>query len=181
MSKHTNKRKKEAEALFKKGFKKEMIVLKTLNYSIDNNGILKNSNGKIVGSPNGDDYYKIQVTLGGKIQTVFTHRLQAYNKFGDDMYKKGIMVRHLNSIKEDNSYLNIELGTAKDNNNDRGEEAIKESQRRATEGSRKYSAKLIQEAREYFEKCKNQAKTSRHFNIPTSSLDYYFNKKNKQL
>lgn len=181
MSNHTNKRKEAAERLYKEGYKKEMIVLKVLNYSIDNDGILKNSNGKIIGSPNGDDYYKIQVTFGGKVQTVFTHRIQAYKKFGNAMYKDGIMVRHLNSIKEDNSYLNIELGTAKDNHKDRGEEAIKESQRRATEGSRKYSDDLIQEAKEYFEKYKNLNKTSLKFNIPSSTLHYRFYGKKKQI
>ena len=181
MSRNTNKRKETAERLYKEGFKKEMIIQSALKYSIDRDGVVKNPNGKIVGSPNGDDYYKIQVTFGGKIQTVFTHRIQAYKKFGNAMYKGGIMVRHLNDIKSDNSYSNIELGTAKDNYSDRGEEAIKESQRRATEGSRKYSAELIQEAKEYFEKYKNLNKTSLKFNIPSSTLHYRLYGKKKQI
>jgi len=49
-----------------------------------------------------------------KIKVLY-HRLQAFQKYGNEMYEPKIMVRHLNSNKEDNSFSNIAIGTAKDN------------------------------------------------------------------
>ena len=46
------------------------------------------------------------------------HRLQAYQKYGNDIYKEGIVVRHLNGDRYDNSYNNIAIGTIKDNKHD---------------------------------------------------------------
>lgn len=46
------------------------------------------------------------------------HRLQSYIKYRELMYKKGIMVRHLNGNKLDNSWDNIAIGTAYDNAQD---------------------------------------------------------------
>lgn len=43
------------------------------------------------------------------------HRLQAYQKYGEDMFKKGISVRHLNNNSLDNSYGNISIGTHSEN------------------------------------------------------------------
>lgn len=46
------------------------------------------------------------------------HKLQAYQKYGDKIFEPGIVCRHLNDIKLDNSYDNIAIGTKKDNSQD---------------------------------------------------------------
>lgn len=46
---------------------------------------------------------------------VAVHRLQAFQKFGEDAFQEGIVTRHLNGVKTDNSWDNIEIGTDKDN------------------------------------------------------------------
>ena len=45
----------------------------------------------------------------------FVHRLQAFQKFGEEIFKEGIVVRHLNGDSTDNSYDNIAIGTQSDN------------------------------------------------------------------
>ena len=170
-----------AQYLFKQGIQREEIVLKVLRYTIDNNGILKNRKGKVVGSLNRQGYEKIQITLDGKCKEIFTHRIQAFKKFGRKMYETGIQVRHLNDIKTDNNWENIELGTAKDNYNDRGKKSIEESQKRATEASIKYSKELIEQAKEYYKETNNLKATSEKFNIPESSLHYRIKGKKKQI
>jgi len=170
-----------AQYFFMQGIQKEEIVLKVLQYTIDRNGILKNRKGKTVGSLNRQGYEKIQITLGGKCKDVFTHRIQAFKKFGRKMYEKEIQVRHLNDIKTDNSYQNIELGTAKDNYQDRGKEAIVKSQKIATKASIKYSDELIQNAKNYYKKTNNLKKTAQKFNIPETSLHYRLKGKKKQI
>jgi len=170
-----------AQYFFKQGIQKEEIALKVLRYTIDNKGILKNRKGEVVGSLNRQGYQKIQITLDGKCKEVFTHRIQAFKKFGRKMYEKGIQVRHLNDIKIDNSWENIELGTAKDNYYDRGKKSIQESQKRATQASIKYSKELIEQAKEYYKETNNLKATAKKFNIPESSLHYRLKGKKKQI
>lgn len=43
------------------------------------------------------------------------HKLQAYQKYGDLSIQEGIVVRHLNGNKQDNSYDNIAIGTQLEN------------------------------------------------------------------
>lgn len=51
-------------------------------------------------------------------QAVAFHRLNAYQKFGDLIFQKGIEVRHLNGDKSNFSSSNLEIGTSKDNKAD---------------------------------------------------------------
>ena len=53
---------------------------------------------------------------------VAVHRLQAFQKFGEDAFQEGIVTRHLNGVKTDNSWDNIEIGTYQDNSLDIPEE-----------------------------------------------------------
>ena len=48
-------------------------------------------------------------------KAVYAHKLQAYQKFGNKVFEKGIVVRHLNGNPLDNSWDNIEIGTQSDN------------------------------------------------------------------
>lgn len=162
------------------GTPKEELVLTVLRYTINDEGVLKNPQGKNVGSLNRQGYQKIQVTICGKAIDVFTHRLQAFNKYGKELFKEGIQVRHLNDIKTDNTWSNIALGTAKDNYRDRGQKAINAAQKRATDASIKYSDKQILEAKKYFELTKSLKETSKKFNIPSTTLHYRFYGKKKQ-
>ena len=161
------------------GTPKEELVLTVLRYTISKEGVLKNPQGKIVGSYNRQGYQKIQVTICGKARDVFTHRLQAFNKYGKELFKKGIQVRHLNDIKKDNSWDNIALGTAKDNLHDRGEEAIKAAQKKATEASKKYNDKKVLEIKKFHKENNNSQKTTmQKFNISsTGTLWYILNKR----
>lgn len=170
-----------ANLCYSNGVEKEEIVLNVLRYTINDDGILKNRKGEIVGSKNRQGYEKIQIRLGGKSKDIFTHRIQAFKKYGRKMYDKGIQVRHLNDIKTDNRASNIALGTARDNYQDRGKDSIAAAQKRATEASTKYSNELIEKARAYYEKTNSLKETSEKFNIPAPSLHYRLKGKKKQI
>lgn len=51
------------------------------------------------------------------------HRLQAYCKFGDAIFDKDILVRHLNGNSLDNSWDNIAIGSYLDNMMDKSEDS----------------------------------------------------------
>lgn len=81
-----------------------------------------NKNGKAL-SPYKDrnGYYRITVKLPVSLappntaRSVAIHRLKAYQMFKDDLFRKGVEVRHLNGIKTDNSDENISIGSHSDN------------------------------------------------------------------
>ena len=50
---------------------------------------------------------------------VYVHKLQAYQKFKEGMFIKGIVVRHMNDVSLDNTFINLKLGTQKQNMQDR--------------------------------------------------------------
>ena len=77
-------------------------------------------------------YLKYHCSLFGERFGIKVHRLQAFIKFGDAIYKDGIQVRHLNGDSHDNSFSNIEIGTASQNQMD-----IPESIRKARAASKK--------------------------------------------
>ena len=86
----------------------------------------RTENGKIF-NPKGKElkfridsrgYPFIKREIDGKKRQLPLHKLTAFQKFGDAIFKKGIQVRHLNSNKLDFSFQNIEIGTHRDNKMD---------------------------------------------------------------
>lgn len=115
----------------------ELALLK--GYSIDKNGILRNFKNEIVkGCIKKTKGYKLKITgirYKGKRYNLTFHRFQAYIKYGNDMFKSGIEVRHLNGDSLDNSYDNIAIGTHSQNMMDI---PIEERKRKASLGNLKH-------------------------------------------
>lgn len=105
MKSETDFSRKEVEA-FNKG------------YRINKDGIVNYKDKEVNGFIR--KVYKIFCfrTIEGKCQHCSFHRLQAYQKFGDKIYEKGIVVRHLDGNPLNNTWDNIEIGTAHDNRMD---------------------------------------------------------------
>lgn len=128
----------------------ELALIK--GYTVTKEGILLNRNGVHVRGKIKDrkrDYYSFDIRIGPRSENkkvhCMIHRLQAYQKFGDDIYKEGIVIRHLNGDRYDNSYDNIDIGTIKDNKNDIPRELISIN---CGQISRKYSEEVIESIRE---------------------------------
>lgn len=81
-----------------------------------------------------------------KKANVKIHKLQAYKKYGDKIFEEGIVVRHRNGNKEDNSWDNILIGTASDNQMDIPEEIRIKS-------ATKVAIKHQENIRSYEERC----------------------------
>lgn len=69
--------------------------------------------------------FNVRVDVKGvsKSVKVKVHRLQAFQKYGNEIFKKGIHVRHYNGNHHDNSIHNILIGTASQNQMDMTKEA----------------------------------------------------------
>ena len=100
---------KAAEALIK-AFKK--------GYRITKDGEILNPKGKplngVIGIYKKMEYKRISTKNNRQYAHVFVHQLQAYQKYGDLIFKKEC-VRHLNGNSLDNSWDNIEIGSQQDN------------------------------------------------------------------
>ena len=100
-----------------------------MGYDIDINGHLTDPSGKLCKFQIGSrGYYQyglrvpIRVSKRRNPNGIGLHRYQALKKYGLDIFRKGIVVRHLNNNKLDNSWDNIAIGTMRDNHFDNPED-----------------------------------------------------------
>ena len=149
-------------------------ILTNLGYSVDKEGNCISKSGKILtGTVNTSGYIMISTRLNGKTIKVSIHRLQAYQKFGDDIYEEGIEVRHLDGIRTNNSYENIEIGTSSDNKFDIPIEIRKI---KSSDANKKYSDELVLEIKEYYNSGHTYKETMEKFNISSKgTLSYIIN------
>ena len=117
-----------------------LLASKT-GYYVDNKGKVYNKFGNNIKSfkngKNAMNYLVFSIRDLSKwkyAKKVYVHKLQAYQKFGNKIFENGVHIRHLNNNSFDNSWDNIEIGTASDNNLDKYPEVRKKS---ATIASRK--------------------------------------------
>jgi len=92
-----------------------------LGYTVAHDGkIISPYNGVINGGKDDKGYRTVSIRYkNGKSYPIKVCRLAAYIKFGDIVFNEKIQVRHINGICTDDSFHNIEVGTAKDNAYDR--------------------------------------------------------------
>ena len=165
-----------ADILFSQGIKREEIVLTVLKYTIDKEGTLKNRKGNVVGKGKTKKYKRIQTRLCGIQKDIFVHKLQAFSKYGREMYKDGIVVRHLDGNPSNNSWNNIAIGSARDNAMDIPKETRIRSGRIASAKTVKYGN--VDEIRKYhIDNGNSYIKTMERFGISSRGTLYHILKK----
>ncbi len=93
-------------------------------------------------------YYRFNIGNLGKKYSVFVHKLVAYQKYGDELFGDGVVVRHKNNNSLDNSYDNILIGTQTDNMQDRDPKERLYHSIKASTHLRKFSDETIQEIKD---------------------------------
>ena len=88
-------------------------------------------------------YFSIRIPDGDN-RGVFVHRLQSYQKYGNDAVNAEC-TRHLDGNKENNSYANISIGSTMDNWMDIPERRRVEI---CATANQKYNAEIVREIRE---------------------------------
>jgi hypothetical protein len=154
-------------------FNRNEVKAYKLGYRVKENGDLIGLRGKPIGSVcNG--YHRFKIRKNNGYINCLTHRLQAYQKYGEEIYKYGIVCRHLNGNPLDNSINNIAIGTQSDNMMDRKPEDRLAHSRLASSYNQKHNPDII---KEYYAKEKSYKKTMAHFNISSKgTLHYILNK-----
>ena len=144
-------------------------------YRVTKDGHLLNPRGKVIG--NISSGYIRMALYEEKKMSVKVHRLQAYQKYGNKLYEDGIVVRHLNGNKLDNSWDNIAIGTYRDNSMDIPKEIRIKRAILAGKASIKYPKEFILKLREEYKEIKNYSKLSRKHNIEVTTIWHLINKR----
>lgn len=150
-------------------------LAKDKGYSFDKEGNLLGPKGKCIAKyANSNGYYVFSIRYKTVRMNLGVHRFQAYLKYGDKIYEKGIVVRHLNGNKFDNSWNNIAIGTAKENTDDIPRDIIMRNCLIATSFVRKYDKDII---RAFHNTGKSYKETMKEFNISSKgTLHFILNK-----
>lgn len=142
-------------------------------YGINIDGVVTNPSGKIIKGSVYDGYQKFSVrTESTSSFPVRHHKFQAYLKYGDKIFDKGIVVRHLNGNSLDNSYDNIAIGTQSENMMDRDEESRKNHSRK-TYITEYLGNKIINDR--YANNMSHRA-LSNKYNIPKSTIQDFLSR-----
>lgn len=147
----------------------KVIVLYKRGYRVSEDGILYNKNRVEVGSVQGR-YHRIGIRINKKKVFINTHRLQAYQKYGDKLFENDIVVRHKNGNNLDNSWENILIGTQSDNMMDIPKQIRILHSIHASSFNKKYNK---EEIKKFHKKSKSYKKTMEEFNISSKgTLNY---------
>ena len=146
-------------------------------YTIDDEGNVYGLRGNKLKGFLGSNGYKTFNFLdeNNKIIHVTYHRFQAYCKYGDKIYEKGILVRHLDGNPTNNSASNIALGTQSDNMFDQPKEV---RIRKASNANKVYSDELVEQIIKDHENGLSYREIMNKYNISSKgTLSYIINKR----
>lgn len=146
-------------------------------YRVTKEGHLLNPKGEKIGCVNQHGYEHFKFMINKKRTNISTHRLQAYQKYGNKLFKDGIVVRHLNSNSLDNSWGNIAIGTQKENMMDRPKEKSKRDTSKANKANIKYTKDFVLKLRKEYKEKKNYSELGRKHNMPQSVIWDLINKR----
>ena len=114
-----------------------VVIAYTKGYRVLDNGVVKSHMGTLRKTINHGGYEKVNVDIGNsKKFPVPVHKLQAYQKFGEEVFHEDVQVRHLDGDSTNNESDNISIGSASDNAMDKPESLRKSQARRASHSSK---------------------------------------------
>lgn len=159
---------------------KSILIAYNRGYRVDESGSVAGLKVSRLSTNLSKDGY-LRYSIRGedrKPLTIVVHRLQAYQKYGDKIFLTGIMVRHLNGNKLDNSFKNIAIGTNSDNQMDIPKE---DRMKRSINGStilRRFTDKQVEEIIEFHHNSKSYKETMIEFDISSKGSLWYILRNN---
>jgi hypothetical protein len=141
-------------------------IAKDRGYRIDEKGDVFSPYMKLNLMKNAGVYLFFTIKINGKCHKVMAHRFQAYFKYGDRVFEKGIVVRHLNGNSMDNSEDNITIGTQSDNMMDIPKELRISHAQKAGDAVRIYDHEAVYQ---YYLQTKSYKKAKEKFGIQSKA------------
>lgn len=111
-------------------------------YRVADDGTVMNGDGRILsGSISSGGYRKFR--FDGALPGCLVHRLVAFQKFGEAIFREGVVARHLDGNPLNNRVENIALGSHDFNMRDKSPAVTMASALKATAAHRKYDAREV--------------------------------------
>jgi hypothetical protein len=152
-------------------------------YKVEKDGTVISPSGKkrkLQKSSTG--YNRFNVSIGdSKRFPIGVHKLQAYQKFGDNALEEDVHVRHLNGNPLDNTYDNIAIGTCRENILDR--EALSRSNQAKHASSYRKSTlpeETLSLIKQEYKNGKSYNELHKQFGISKSTLSYHLSESAKR-
>lgn len=143
-------------------------------YRIDDEGNVIGLSKENVGYTGSNGYKHFKFRIEGENYSCSAHRLQAYQKFGEQIYNSGTVVRHLDGDQNNNHIENIAIGSSSDNYMDQSPEVRKARAEHASSFVKKHDHEDI---KKYHEKHGSYQKTMEYFNISSKGTLHFILKK----
>ncbi len=114
----------------------------------------------------------VNVGFKGITIPISVHKIIAYQKYGNDLFKEGILVRHLDGNSLNNVIDNIAIGTASDNMMDIPREERLRHGQLAASYLRKYDETTELSICKSYKKGLGYKRLSKKYSIPKSTIRY---------
>lgn len=88
-----------------------LLAVKEKGFEVSPDGNLITPDGRPRKITNYNNYPSFNFRFEGSNFHIHMHRLAAYCKYGDVIFEKNILVRHLNNKKDDCRFSNLKIGT----------------------------------------------------------------------
>lgn len=154
------------------------ILAYNRGYRINDLGELISPKGtRIKGSVSDSGYLYARIRKGSKFYSVFFHKLCIYQKYGEIGFGAEC-IRHLNGIPNDNRPSNVEIGSLSENAMDIPKQKRIQIAKIASSYIVKWSKDVIDEIKNYYNKCHSYKKVMERFGIDSKgTLHYILNKR----
>lgn len=157
---------------------KAVVLAKSKGMYITKDGVPVGVKGKTLSANIYRGYKRIAVSVGsGKSAGFKLSCLQAYQKYGDAVFGKNIVVRHLDGNSENDSWDNIAIGTQSENMMDKSKEERIKSAKIAASHLRKFTNQQIRDIRKRKEEGFFLSAIGREFGIGKGHVSDIVNRK----
>ena len=138
-------------------------------YRVSDEGIVSSTKKENIGCMR-NGYHFLTIKVDGKCRNVRSHRLIAYQKYGDKIYEPGTVVRHLDGDSTNNHVSNIGIGTHSDNMMDISKEVRLAKAKHATSFVKKHDHA---EVLDFYHKTRSYKMTMEKFGISSKGTLYF--------
>lgn len=159
--------------------KENIFYIVSIGYTVKKDGtLLKNGKPTRTRAINSKGYFVLKTRdKNRKNFYVRIHRLQAYQKYGDEIFDRNIEVRHLDGNKLNNSWDNIILGTHSQNMFDVPKEVRNARTEKGASSVRKFNEEKLKEIFKDREDGMSLRKLALKYGCAKSTMSHLFNKK----
>ena len=154
---------------------KALIEAYEIGYRIVN-GKLKNPKGQIINGVLHQCYYRFSYKFDNTTTPILFHRLVAYQKYGNRLFEKNLLVRHKDGNSLNNKSNNILLGTQSQNMMDRKPKQRIEHAIHAASSLRKFSDETVKQIKNDRKNGFTYKQLCEKYKTIKSTLSYLFNK-----